>query len=430
MNSEARLVEAMTYSDKPRLVFVGNGMAGTRTLEELLALAPDRYDISVIGEESCGNYNRILLSPVLAGEKTIEHIMLNDDDWYQQHRIHFYKGERAVQIDRVRRQVITASGRQIPYDRLVLATGSRPSRIPVPGRDLKNVLTFRDINDVNTMLALSRSKRHATVIGGGLLGLEAANGLRKQGMAVTVVHTADFLLNRQLDATAARLLQHTLEQSGIQFMLNAATARIEGTAEGEVRQLVCSDGRTLKTDMVVMATGVSPNIELADSAGLRCDRGILVNDVLQTFDPAIYAVGECIQHRGQVFGLVAPTYQQARVCANQLAERGFARYIQTPAATQLKITGIHAFSAGQFQEAGSHQVIRFVDQQEGLYKKLVLDGNQLVGAVLYGDTQDGAWFFDLIQQRTNIAPVRDQLIFGKDFCHWPQPASSALPVAA
>lgn len=418
-----------TQSTKPKLVFIGNGMAGTRTLEELLALAPDKYDISVIGEEHFGNYNRIMLSPVLAGEKTIDNIMLNDDDWYRLNQITFHKGERAIAINRRQRRVTTASGKQIAYDRLVLATGSLPFRIPVPGHDLQNVLTFRDINDVNAMLALSAHKRHAAVIGGGLLGLEAANGLRKQGMDVTVVHAADFLLNRQLDATAANLLQDTLEANGINFIMNAFTDRLIGNAEGEVTQLQFKDGSQLDVDMVVMATGVIPNIDLAKSCGLQCERGILVNDVLQTYDPAIYSVGECIQHRGQLFGLVAPTYEQARVCANHLAEMGIARYIQKAQATQLKITGIQAFSAGEFEETGQQDIITFFDEQLGLYKKLVLDGNQLVGAVLYGDTQDGGWFFELIQQKTDISPIRDQLIFGKDFCQWPAQATP-LPEAA
>ncbi|MEE2729591.1 MAG: FAD-dependent oxidoreductase [Pseudomonadota bacterium] len=419
-----------TESSKPKLVFVGNGMAGTRTLEELLALTPDKYAISVIGEEHFGNYNRIMLSPVLAGEKTIENIMLNDDEWYRRNNVVFYKGEQAVAIDRVKRQVTTRNGKCIPYDRLVLATGSTPFRIPVPGNNLTNVLTFRDIDDVNNMLQLSRHKQHAAVIGGGLLGLEAANGLRKQGMDVTVVHAYDAILNRQLDKTASRLLQDTLEQKGIRFLMNAATDSIQGNTNNEVCGLKFKDGRQLVVDMVVMATGVQPNVALAKSSGLQCDRGILVNDVMQSFDPAIYAVGECVQHRGQLFGLVAPGYDQARVCANHLAEMGIARYTQKALATQLKITGIQAFSAGQFDHVPDSEEITFFDGQLGHYKKLVIKDNRLVGAVLYGDTQDGGWFFDLIQQQTDISPIRDQLIFGKDFCQWPEQATAPLPAAA
>ena len=419
-----------TEGSKPKLVFVGNGMAGTRTLEELLALTSDKYDISVIGEEHFGNYNRIMLSPVLAGEKTIDNIMLNDDQWYKQNHVTFYKGEQAVAINRKKRLVTTAGGQQIPYDRLVLATGSTPFRIPVPGNDLNNVLTFRDINDVNSMLELSRHKQHAAVIGGGLLGLEAANGLRKQGMAVTVVHAYDAILNRQLDKTASHLLQTNLEEKGIQFCMNAATQSIQGNADNEATRLNFKDGRHLDVDMVVMATGVQPNIHLAKSCGLQCDRGILVNDVMQTFDPAIYAVGECVQHRGQLFGLVAPSYDHAKVCANHLAEMGIARYRQKALATQLKITGIHAFSAGQFDNVANSEEIAYFDAQSQHYKKLVVVDNRLVGAVLYGDTQDGGWFFELIQEQKDISPIRDQLIFGKDFCQWPEQASDHLPEAA
>lgn len=414
---------------KPKLVFVGNGMAGTRTLEELLALAPEKYDVSMIGDEHFGNYNRIMLSPVLAGEKSLESIILNDDDWYRHHNITFYKGERALRIERGRRVVHTASGLEIPYDRLVLATGSRPARIPVPGNDLNHILTFRDIEDVNRMLSLSRQKQHVAVIGGGLLGLEAANGLRAQGMQVTVVHSSSYILNKQLDETAARLLQRTLEEKGIGFCLNARTSSLSGDAEGNVSELHFNDGRSLRADMVVMATGVIPNAELARTSGLHCDKGILVNDVMQTFDPAIYAIGECVQHRGALFGLVAPTYEQAKVCANHLAEFGIARYIQQAQATKLKITGINAFSAGDFHGDADSDIITWMDPQQGHYRKLVLSGSRLTGAVLYGDTQDGAWFFDLIQHGIPIDSLRDQLIFGKDFCTT-EAEPSGLPAAA
>jgi len=414
---------------KPKLVFVGNGMAGTRTLEELLALTPDKYDISVIGDEHFGNYNRIMLSPVLAGEKTIESIIMNDDAWYEHHNITFYKGERAARIDRGRRRISTASGLEIPYDRLVLATGSRPARIPVPGNDLNNILTFRDISDVHDMLRLSKEKQHAAVVGGGLLGLEAANGLRAQGIHVTVVHSSPSILNRQLDETAAKMLQQSLSDKGIEFCLNARTVALSGDQQGDVRELHFKDGRSLQADMVVMATGVIPNHELALNSGLPCEKGILVNDVLQTYDPAIYSVGECIQHRGAVFGLVAPTYEQAKVCANHLAEFGIARYIQQAQATKLKITGINAFSAGDFLGDDDAEFITLHDRALNHYKKLVISNDRLIGAVLYGDTQDGAWLFDLIQQKAHIHSLRDQLIFGKDFCTL-ETKLAALPEAA
>ncbi len=305
---------------------------------------------------------------------------------------------------------------------------ARPARVPVPGNDLNHILTFRDISDVNSMLHLSKQKKHVAVIGGGLLGLEAANGLRAQGMKVTVVHSSPTILNRQLDETAALMLQQSLSDKGIEFCLNARTSALTGNSQGDVDELHFKDGRSLHADMVVMATGVIPNRELALNSGLPCDKGILVNDVLQTYDPAIYAVGECVQHRGEVFGLVAPTYEHAKVCANHLAEFGIARYIQKAQATKLKITGINAFSAGDFLGDEQSEFITFHDRSLGHYKKLVISENHLIGAVLYGDTQDGAWLFDLIQQKTPIQPIRDQLIFGKDFCT--SEAALELPAVA
>lgn len=415
--------------NRPRLVLIGNGMAGMRTLEELLNIVPDKYEISVIGEENYCNYNRIMLSPVLAGEKRIEQIILHDDDWYARHDITLFKGEKAIRIDRARRIIHMASGLCLPYDKLILATGSKPAVLPVPGNQLTHILGFREIRDVDRMLALSRSLRRVAVIGGGLLGLEAAHGLLLQGMEVTVVHASDFLLNRQLDGTAARLLQQHLQAKGIQFCFNARTRAFVGDEQGNVCGIEFSDGRRLDVDMVVTATGITPNVELAHNSGLQCADGILVNDTLQTFDPAIYAVGECVQHRGRLFGLVAPLYDQARVCANHLAEVGFARYVQKPEATQLKITGIHAFSAGDFLGQDGDECLIWQDHEMGVYRKLVLRQNRLIGAILYGDTQDGAWFFELIQQHTEIGAWRDQLIFGKDFC-LEASTPPAIPVAA
>lgn len=413
---------------KPRLVLIGNGMAGIRTLEELLNIAPGKYSISVVGEENHFNYNRIMLSPVLAGEKNVDQIILHNEDWYTCNDIFLFKGEKAIRIDRARRLVHMASGLSLPYDKLILATGSKPATLSVPGNQLNHLLTFREIRDVNRMLELSKSLRHVAVVGGGLLGLEAANGLRQQGMEVTVVHASDFLLNKQLDETAARLLQKTLENKGIRFCLNARTSAFHGDEKGNVCSIEFTDGRVLDADMVVTATGITPNVELANNSGLQCSNGILVNDTLQTFDPSIYAVGECVQHRGRLFGLVAPLYDQARVCANHLAEMGIARYVQKPEATQLKITGINAFSAGDFLGQEGTQCITLEDRELGHYRKLVIRDNHLIGAVLYGDTQDGAWFFDLIQQQTDIKSWRDRLIFGKDFCL--DSSSPPFPVAA
>ncbi|AOY96532.1 hypothetical protein BKK79_33860 [Cupriavidus sp. USMAA2-4] len=404
----------MTSPAKPRLVVVGNGMAGMRTVEELLRLAPDLYDITVFGAEPHGNYNRILLSPLLAGEKTVDDIMLNTPEWYAQHGIELLAGDPVVAIDRPRRLVRAESGRAVRYDRLLLATGSKPFILPVPGHRLEGVIAFRDIHDVEQMLAAARRHRHAVVIGGGLLGLEAANGLLRQGMEVTVVHATDSLMERQLDKPASALLKQALERRGLRFLLDARTSGILG--EERVTGVCFQDGSQIPADLVVMTAGVRPNTALAQSAGLRCERAILVDDTLQTYDPRIYAVGECVQHRNATFGLVAPIWDQARVCAAHLAGAGHRRYIQQATATKLKVTGVDLYSAGDFLggEASENLVLR--DPRRGVYKRLVLEDGCLVGAVLYGDVQDGPWYFDLIQRRASVGAMRQRLLFGRAQC--------------
>jgi len=396
---------------KEKLVLVGNGMAGVRTLEELLKLAPGKYDITVFGAEPYGNYNRIMLSPLLAGEKTIDDIMLNDEQWYSDNGITLYTGKEVTEIDRARRRVVARDGTSAEYDRLLLATGSRPFMIPVPGNDKDGVVAFRDIHDVETMLDAARSNRKAVVIGGGLLGLEAANGLMKQGMEVTVVHLLDSLMERQLDKPAASLLKHSLEERGMQFLMQAATAEIRGN--GRVEGVRFQDGREIEADLVVMGVGIVPNTALAEQCGLHCERGIVVNDTMQTFDPRIYAVGECVQHRGIAYGLVAPLFEQGKVAANHLANLGYARYQGSVTSTKLKVTGIDLFSAGEFNEQDGDEVLLLQDTSAGSYKKLVIRDNRIRGAVLYGDTIDGSWYFQLLREGTSIADFRKTVLFGQ-----------------
>jgi nitrite reductase (NADH) large subunit len=399
---------------KPALVVVGNGMAGMRTVEELLKLAPDMYDITVFGAEPHGNYNRILLSPVLAGEKTVDDIMLNTREWYAQNRITLHAGDPVEHIDRKRRLVRARSGLEVRYDRLLLATGSRPFIIPVPGHELPGVLAFRDIQDVESMLEAARSHRHAVVIGGGLLGLEAANGLQRQGMHVTVVHVTDALMNQQLDKPAAQLLQKALEAKGLVFRLETQTSEIVGLER--VTAVRFADGSEIPADLVVMTAGVRPNIELARRCGLHCERAIVVDDTLQSFDPRVYAVGECVQHRRATFGLVAPIWEQARVCAAHLAGAGHRRYVQQVTPTRLKVTGVELYSVGDFMGGEGSEDLVLRDPRRGVYKRLVLDGGRITGAVLYGDVQDGPWYFDLIQNRTDISSMRNHLLFGQALC--------------
>jgi nitrite reductase (NADH) large subunit len=396
---------------KEKLVLIGNGMAGVRTIEELLKLAPDAYDITVFGDEPYGNYNRILLSPVLAGEKTVDDIMLNDEQWYADNGITLHKGERIALIDRVKRSVTTTDGLEVPFHRLLLATGSRPFVLPVPGNDLDGVISFRDINDVNLMLEAASAHKHAVVIGGGLLGLEAANGLMRQGMSVTVVHLPESLMERQLDEPAAKMLRRSLEERGLNFLMGAQTEAIIG--DGRVRKVRFKDGAEIYADLVVMAVGIRPNVELAKAAGIHTDRGIVVNDTLQTYDPGIYAVGECVQHRGATYGLVAPLFEMAKVCANHLAQYGIARYEGSVTSTKLKVTGIDLFSAGDFKGGENTEELVYRDAARGVYKKLVVQDNRIKGAVLYGDTLDGAWYFQLMRDQTDIAGFRENILFGQ-----------------
>ena len=398
---------------KLKLVMIGNGMAGVRTLEELLKLAPDLYDITVFGAEPHPNYNRILLSPVLAGEQTFEEIILNDLNWYADNDIKLLLGRKVVKIDRKQRLVIADDGSEAEYDRLLIATGSNPFILPIPGKDLQGVIGYRDIADTQMMMDTAKTHKHAVVIGGGLLGLEAANGLKLRGMDVTVVHIGDWLLERQLDSTAGRLLQKSLEDRGLKFLLPKHTAELLDNGEGRVCAVKFKDGEVIPADLVVMAAGIRPNSELAESAGIACNRGILVNDTMQTYDPRVYAIGECASHRGIAYGLVAPLFEQAKVCANHLAQLGFSRYQGSVTSTKLKVTGIDLFSAGEFMGGEGTETITLSDPIGGVYKKLVIKDDVLVGACLYGDTADGGWYFRQIRENHNVSEIRDHLMFGE-----------------
>ncbi|MGZ8190679.1 MAG: NAD(P)/FAD-dependent oxidoreductase [Methylococcaceae bacterium] len=402
---------------KQRLVVIGNGMAGMRTVEELLSAAPDKYDITVFGAEPYGNYNRIMLSSVLCGEKTIEDIVINNRQWYVDNGICLYAGpdKSVVRIDRGRRKVVAQDGTVAEYDRLLIATGSKAVVPPIPGNDLEGVISFRDIIDVNKMLGYASRTQKAVVLGGGLLGLEAANGLVFRGMDVTVIHTNEVLLNRQMDRQSGKMLQTELERRGLKFKMAARTQALLGDANGHITAVCFEDGSQLACDLFIMAIGVRPNIALAQEAGLYCERGIVVNDTLQSYDPSIYAVGECIQHRGDTFGLVAPLFEQAKVCANHLSAHGAAEYITLPTATKLKVTGINLFSVGDFLGDADCESIHFTDPALGIYKKLVIKANKLVGAVLYGDTADGSWYQELLEQGQSIAGIREGMIFGRGY---------------
>jgi nitrite reductase (NADH) large subunit len=399
---------------KSKLVMVGNGMAGVRTLEELLKIAPDLYDITVFGAEPHPNYNRILLSPVLAGEQTVDEIILNPLSWYADNHITLHVGKRVVEIDRIKRRVVADDGTEADYDRLLIATGSMPFILPVPGKELEGVISYRDMADTQAMIDTARTHQHAVVIGGGLLGLEAANGLMLRGMQVSVVHINPWLMERQLDDVAGQLLQKSLEARGIRFEMGAQTEALLPGEHGRVRAVRFKDGREIPADLVVMAAGIRPNTALAERAGLHCHRGIVVNDTLQTItDPRVYSVGECAAHRGITYGLVAPLFEQGKVCATHLAQFGIGRYIGSQTSTKLKVTGIDLFSAGDFMGTDDCEQIVMSDPYGGVYKKLVIRNDQLIGACLYGDTVDGSWYFKLIRDGRKVADIRDKLMFGE-----------------
>ncbi|MEQ1888665.1 MAG: nitrite reductase large subunit NirB [Alphaproteobacteria bacterium] len=417
---------------KPRLVVIGNGMAGMRAVEELLERAPGAYDITVFGAEPNVNYNRILLSPLLAGEKSFEDIVINGREWYADNGIVLHMGARIEFIDREAQEVVSVCGIRVGYDRLLIATGSDPFMLPIPGANLPGVVTFRDVQDVEKMLAASRKHTRAIVIGGGLLGLEAANGLRANGMQVSVIHLMPTLMERQLDEAAGYLLQRELEARGIEINTRANSKEIYGAERAE--GILLDDGRRIDADLVVMAVGIKPSIGLAKASGLICERGIVVDDHMVTSDPAILSVGECVQHRGAVYGLVAPLFDMAKVVAAQLADDAGSAYCGSVTNTRLKVSGIDLFSAGDFSDGEGTEDIILRDAHRGVYKRLVLKENRIRGAVLYGDTSDGGWYFQLLRDGADVSPIRDSLIFGQAFSGGaqqnPSSAVAALPDTA
>lgn len=420
---------------KQRLVVVGNGMAPGRALERLLEAAPDAYEITIFNAEPRVNYDRIMLSPVLSGEKSFEEIVIHGDGWYIEHGITLYKGHKVLAIDRSAKTVTSAQGVVVPYDKLIIATGSNPIVIPVPGHDLAGVLTYRDLDDVHAMLLAAKSGGRAVVIGGGLLGLEAAAGLAERGMAVTVLHLMPTLMERQLDPAAGHLLQKAVEARGIRVITKANTKAVLGTdarlGPAKVRAVLLEDGTELPADIVVMAVGIRPNAAIAKEAGLTVDRGIVVDASMRTSDRDIFALGECAEAAGQVFGLVAPLYEMANVVAAQLAGDVTAEFQPSATATKLKVTGINLFSAGDFADGKDREEIVLRDAARGVYKRLVLKDDKLIGVVMYGDTSDGAWFFDLVKKGTDIRELRETLIFGPSFATGapqnPLAAVAALP---
>jgi nitrite reductase (NADH) large subunit len=415
------------HIQRPHLVVIGNGMAGCRAVEELLARDPHRYRVTIFGAEPHVNYNRIMLSPVLAGEKTFDEIVINGHDWYRDNGIELIAGDPVAQIDRAAKTVTSRVGRTLGYDKLLIATGSDPFIIPVPGKDLPGVVGFRDMNDVDAMLAAADKGGDAVVIGGGLLGLEAAHGLSLRGMKVTVLHLMPTLMERQLDEAAGWLLKSALEARGQTILTGADTAEILGTDAVEGVRL--KDGQVIPASLVVMAVGIRPCTALAREAGLEIGRGIKVDDHMVTSDPDVLAVGECVEHAGQVYGLVAPLWEMCRALADGLVEQP-SGYRGSVTSTKLKVSGIDVFSAGDFSGGEGAEDIVLRDATRGVYKRVVVKNDRVVGAVLYGDTADGGWYFDLLKKQEDVSTLRDLLIFGQAYAQGGGPADPKAAVAA
>ncbi|MCA1359329.1 NAD(P)/FAD-dependent oxidoreductase [Bradyrhizobium sp. IC3069] len=401
------------------LVIVGNGMAAARLVDELAKTALGRYAVAVIGEEPRLAYNRVLLSSVLAGETGSHEIELRPAGWWRDRGVTVRYGYRVSEIDVGRRELKIAGEESMEYSKLVLATGSTPLRLNVPGADLAGVHTFRDTRDVDLLLTLAAARKRVVVVGGGLLGLEAAYGLAKAGAPVTLLHLMDRLMERQLDAPAADLLKTLVERKGIRVMLNAATARIHG--KGHVQAVELADGSRIEADAVIFAAGIKPNVALAQEAGIAVNRGVVVNDVMQTSASDIFALGECAEHRGTCYGLVEPAYEQARVLARHLAGRP-AAYQGSVVSTNLKVSGVSVFSAGDFMGGEGSESLVLSDRRRGTYKKLVIADGRLTGAVLIGDTIDALWYLELIRNRDKVASIRTDMMFGRALA---QPSKAA-----
>lgn len=406
------MTKVQTAPGPEHLIIVGNGMAGCRLAEEILARDSDRFRITIIGSEPRVNYNRILLSPVLSGEKRFDDIIINDEAWYRDNQIGLRAGQPVTALDTAAQTVTLRDGTVCAYDRLVLANGSDPIRLPLKGADLAGVVTFRDIDDVETMTKAAEGGGAAVVIGGGLLGLEAAYGLAQRGMNVSVVHLMDCLMERQLDSAAGYLLTQALAARGVETILSADSDEILGD-QGVVTGLKLKDGRVLPCSLLVMAVGIRPNTSLARAAGLKVERGVVVDDQLRTSDPKIFALGECAQHRGVTYGLVAPIWDMSRALASLLTGEESAAFEGTILSTRLKVSGVDVFSAGQFAGGEDCEDVVFRDAGRGVYKRLVLKQGRLAGAVMFGDVVDGAWYFDLMRSGAEVTDMRETLVFGQ-----------------
>lgn len=396
---------------KEKLIVIGNGMSALRTIEEVLHLDSNKYDIEIFAEEPHVNYNRIMLSYLLSGEKTFEDTIINHQNWYEEHNITLHKSNKIHSIDQENKRILCSLGNKISYDKLLIATGSNPFIPTTPGQDLGNVIGFRNKKDVDTIIDTISKDKTAVVVGGGLLGLEAAYGIAMHGIKTILVHRSANLMSQQLDGTAGKLLQRNLEQYGIEFRLNDTISSISG--ETTVESVTFTNGGSVDSNLVVFATGIKPNTEVALESELTINKGIVVNDFLQTSNESIFAIGECCEHEGKTFGLVAPLYEQAKVCAKKLANVTTEGYTTSVTATRLKVSGVDLFSAGDYLGDSTTEELILLDAKEGIYKKLVIYDDKIIGIVLYGDTADASYYLKLLKEHTDVSDLRAKLLYGK-----------------
>ncbi len=396
---------------KEKLIVIGNGMSGLRTIEDMLEHSNDKYEITIFGEEPYVNYNRIMLSYILSGEKNFEDTIINHRSWYEDNQIALHKGDKIISIDKENKKVKSASGLEVRYDKLLIATGSKPFIPKTEGSDLGNVIAFRNKADVDTIMSTIDKEKTAVVVGGGLLGLEAAYGIAMHGVKTILVHRSGSILSQQLDSTGGRLLQKNLESYGIEFKLNTTVEQILGTKK--VEKVTFSDGVIVDSNLVVFATGIIPNKDLAIDANLETNKGIVVDDFMQTSDDSIFAIGECVEHNKNTYGLVAPLYEQAKVLAKKLASKETEGYSGSTLSTRLKISGVDLFSAGDYLGDETTEELILLDEKVGIYKKLVIYDNKIIGIVLYGDTADASWYLKLLKEHTDISDLRTKILFGK-----------------
>jgi nitrite reductase (NADH) large subunit len=400
-------------NEKQRLVIIGNGMIAGRLLEELHYFSPDQYKISVFDGEGFSNYNRIMLPEIISEKMTTKDLVVHDESWHAQRNIEFQKGVQVVEIDRDKKLVRTDRGHACEYDKLVLAVGSIPNGFSCPGNHLKGISTFRTLTDAVAITSLAKTCANATVLGGGLLGLEAGAVLCERGITTNIVHCDQILMNRQLNVSAATFLQRKLESKGLR--ISTATDVTEIIGSDRVQAVRLRSGDLIPCELLLLAIGIRPNTALARAAGLRTDHGIVIDRQMRTSDPDIYAIGECAELDGNSYGLLSPLHGMAKIAARHLAGDHLAEYGKATIFSRLKISGIDLFVAGNSVGRDSQRKLVFENKANGIYKQIAIKNDRIDGFILMGDIEDGPWFFKQMEEEVDVSADIENLIFGKGY---------------